>query len=71
MHRVVSPPGEQAMNRRLSFVYVLKPGNTVSISRLVGGEEDDRGGLCKYEDWLKVKSKATAEGRSVVHIRES
>jgi isopenicillin N synthase-like dioxygenase len=71
IHRVVSPPGEQAINQRLSFVYVLKPGSTVSMSRLVGGEEDDRDGLCKYEDWLKVKSRVTAEGRSVVHIRES
>jgi hypothetical protein len=41
------------------------------MSTLVGGEEEDRGGLCKYEDCLKVKSRATGDGRYVVHIMES
>ncbi len=73
MHRVVSPPGDQALLRRLSFVYVLKPGNKASMRRLMGAEEEGGGmrgkdGQCSYEEWLLVKSRATAEGKSVVRI---
>jgi isopenicillin N synthase-like dioxygenase len=70
MHRVVSPPGEQAQNGRLSFGYVVKPSDGASMRRLVGGEGGcgERDGQCSYEEWLLVKGKATWEGKSVVRI---
>jgi isopenicillin N synthase-like dioxygenase len=69
IHRVVSPPGQQAICERYSFAYVVKPSNKASMKCLVGGEEEeDTDGQCTFEEWLLVKSKATLEGKSIVRI---
>lgn len=72
VHRVISPPGRQAQNPRLSFAYVVKPSNGASMKRLVNGEErEEKDDQCSYEEWLLVKSRATWEGKNVVRIGDS
>lgn len=67
MHRVVSPPGEQAGETRYSLVYFSRPGDEVLLKRLEGGaipplaegvfEED-----VKSVDWIRDKALARRKG---------
>jgi isopenicillin N synthase-like dioxygenase len=59
LHRVVSPPGEQAREVRHSLVYFSRPEHNVMLRRLEGGLIDELGvddGDAKEgvrsEDWL-------------------
>jgi isopenicillin N synthase-like dioxygenase len=43
LHRVVSPPGEQAQEVRRSLVYFSRPEHDVVLTRLRGGLVDELG----------------------------
>jgi isopenicillin N synthase-like dioxygenase len=43
LHRVVSPPGEQAREVRRSLVYFSRPEHDVVLTRLKGGLVDELG----------------------------
>jgi isopenicillin N synthase-like dioxygenase len=51
LHRVVSPPGDQANKIRRSLVYFLRPEHDVVLKRLKGGLVDELGdGEMEEED---------------------
>jgi hypothetical protein len=60
VHRVVSPPGEQAGETRYSVVYFSRPGNEVELRRLEGGVipvgEGVEGEVMSAKDWIKLQA---------------
>ena len=51
LHRVVSPPGEQAKEVRRSLVYFSRPEHDVVLTRLRGGFVDELGDELGVEGW--------------------
>lgn len=53
VHRVVPPPGEQAVCERYSLVYFCRPGNGVVLRSLMRGEEEEeKGEGVTAEEWI-------------------
>lgn len=59
IHRVVSPPGEQAEETRYSVVYFSRPEDEVVLKRLEGGiipkGEDDEEAM-NSKEWIKLQA---------------
>lgn len=62
IHRVVSPPGEQAKETRYSLVYFARPEDEVVLRRLEGsdvipelkdGEEEEQ---ISSKEWIKLQA---------------
>lgn len=71
LHRVVTPPGQQAWSERHSFAYVMKPDQEASMRPLCSGDEvsdanEDDG--YKYGDWLSVKMVSSWRGKNSVRV---
>ena len=71
IHRVATPPGQQAACERYSVAYFLRPEATASMRRLGGtgvipplGEGEEDSGLCALE-WEKMRSAAIVAGDSL------
>jgi isopenicillin N synthase-like dioxygenase len=62
IHRVVSPPGEQAKETRYSVVYFSRPEDEVILRRLESGSipelEDGKQGEEGYnaKDWVRLQA---------------
>jgi isopenicillin N synthase-like dioxygenase len=55
LHRVVSPPGEQAKEVRRSLVYFSRPEHDVVLTRLRGGLMDELGNEGIEEEGVSAK----------------
>ena len=62
IHRVVSPPGEQAKETRYSLVYFARPEDEIVLKRLEGSEVipppakgQDEGSM-NSKDWIKLQA---------------
>lgn len=59
IHRVVSPPGEQAEETRYSVVYFSRPEDEVVLKRLEGGvipKGEDDGQAMNSKEWIKLQA---------------
>jgi isopenicillin N synthase-like dioxygenase len=59
IHRVVSPPGEQAEETRYSVVYFSRPEDEVVLKRLEGGvipKGEDDGEAMNSKEWIKLQA---------------
>ena len=62
IHRVVSPPGEQAKETRYSIVYFSRPEDEVILRRLEGSdiipelEEGDKDEEMNSKEWIKLQA---------------
>ena len=62
IHRVVSPPGEQATETRYSVVYFSRPEDEVVLRRLEGGiipranDGEDEGEAMNSKEWIKFQA---------------
>lgn len=59
IHRVVSPPGEQANETRYSVVYFSRPEDEVLLKRLDGGiipKGEDDGEAMNSKEWIKLQA---------------
>ncbi|PMD57896.1 putative oxidoreductase [Hyaloscypha bicolor E] len=59
IHRVVSPPGEQAEETRYSVVYFSRPEDEVVLKRLEGGvipNGQDDGEAMNSKEWIKLQA---------------
>lgn len=59
IHRVVSPPGEQAEETRYSVVYFSRPEDEVVLKRLEGGvipKGGDDGEAMNSKEWIKLQA---------------
>jgi len=56
LHRVVSPPGDQASLTRVSVVYFSRPNSNVPLKSLfdVGGPEDEK--VLTADEWIKHRA---------------
>jgi isopenicillin N synthase-like dioxygenase len=61
IHRVVSPPGEQAKETRYSLVYFSRPEDKVVLKRLEGGiipkgKDGEDGEAMNSKEWIKLQA---------------
>jgi isopenicillin N synthase-like dioxygenase len=61
IHRVVSPPGEQAKETRYSLVYFSRPEDEVVLKRLEGGiipkgKDEEDGEAMTSKEWIKLQA---------------
>jgi isopenicillin N synthase-like dioxygenase len=59
IHRVVSPPGEQAKETRYSVVYFSRPGDEVLLKRLEGGiipKGENAEEAMNSKEWIKLQA---------------
>jgi len=70
IHRVVSPPGEQAREVRWSLVYFSRPEDEVLLKRLEGGDvipelrEGEMEEEMNAQEWIKLQAMRLRNVRS-------
>ncbi|KAJ6111728.1 hypothetical protein N7523_007789 [Penicillium sp. IBT 18751x] len=68
LHRVVTAPGEQALETRESVAYLVRPRNSASMQRLKGGivpplKEGEDEETCSVHEWAAWRAKQVMLGQ--------
>lgn len=56
MHRVVSAPGNQSEQTRVSVVYFARPNGDVPLTSVVEGDPPEEGKVMTADDWIKNRA---------------